>query len=283
MREDTIDRWLRDKELQGCTPASIATYRKLLRHFEDEVAKGGLTLENVGVEDIKTWLSRKKHNGISSNALRLYTVVLKNFYGLTKEDLKTPVAHRVKPINVLTPKEMHELYCAAELLRNRTLIGFGYKVGARRVELCRANIGDVDFEDLRVRIHGKGQKERHIPMDTELEMLLAEYIETRGEAGLEDPLLVNAWDTRLSVNSIQYLLRKVAKKTTIKDWKARVHPHMLRHCFAKHLYRAGVKIRALQRLLGHSDISITERYLVFLGCEVEEAYLEASSALRLRR
>lgn len=283
MRGDRIDRWLRDKEFEGCTTASIHTYRKILRMFEGDARREGLILDQIGVEGVKTWLLKKKHNGISPNGLRLYTVILKNFYGLTKEDLKTPKAHRIKPINVLTPEEMNELFYGAELLRDRALIGFGYKVGARRIEVHRANIGDVDFEDLRVRLHGKGAKERHIPMDNELEMLMAEYIESRGDTGYEDPLIVNHWGKRLSVHGVQGLLHKAAVQTTIKDWKSRVHPHMLRHCFAKHLYQAGVKIRSLQRLLGHADIRTTERYLVMLGCEVEEAYLAASSALSLRR
>lgn len=283
MRGDRIDLWLRDKELEGCTEQSIGTYRKALRMFEADARRESLTLDQVGVEEIRTWLIAKKHNGLSPNALRLYTVILKNFYGLTKDDLKTPRASRIKPINVLTPKEVNELYYAAEELRTRTLIGFGYKVGARRIEICRENIGDVDFGDLRVRLHGKGAKERHVPMDSELEMLLAEYIDGRGDVGLVEPLFVNAWGKRLSVNSVQYLLQKVAATTSITDWKARVHPHMLRHCFAKHLYLAGCKIRALQKLLGHARIETTERYLVLLGCEVEEAYLAASSALNLRR
>lgn len=280
---DRIDRWLRDKELEGCSPSSIHTYLKSLRLFEADMAEQGVLIDEVTIENVKDWLAGKKRNGLSPNALRLYTVILKSFYGLTKKELKTPRAYRVKPINVLTPEEMSDLYCAADLLRDRALIGFGYKVGARRIEICRANIGDVDFGDLRVRIHGKGARERHIGMDSELEMLLAEYIESLGDVGFTDPLIVNHWGKRLSVNSVQPLLQKVAARTTIKDWKSRVHPHMLRHCFAKHLYLDGVKIRTLQRLLGHSDIRTTERYLVMLGCEIEEDYRAHSHALSLER
>ena len=272
------------------SPDTIRTYRGDLEMFQRDIEAQGLRLDQVTVETLKAWLWKKKENGASPNHIRRLTVVLKNFYGLTAKDLKTPRAKNVKPINVLSHDEVRELYEAAARERDKAIVTVGYKAGARRSEIMRLNVGDITFQlkawGGRVRLHGKGGKIRNIPLDKETLEILSEYLATRGDVTPSDPLFTSSRrprrNERLTVYGLHHIFRRLRKHLDIPDAETRVHFHMLRHCFAKHLYEAGVKIRALQRLLGHSSIAITEKYLILLGCEVAEEYLAAAPALSLR-
>jgi site-specific recombinase XerD len=153
-----------------------------------------------------------------------------------------------------TPREIEQLLAALEgdgalAIRNRALVELVYSAGLRSSEAVGLDLGDVDFEQELVHVrHGKGGKDRVIPLGEEAQDWLARYLrEARPElaAGANDALFLSARGRRLDTST----LRRVAP-----------HPHRLRHAFATHLLEGGADLRTIQELLGHSSLSTTQIY-----------------------
>jgi site-specific recombinase XerD len=133
-------------------------------------------------------------------------------------------------------------------LRNRALLELVYSAGLRSSEAVDLDLGDIDFEQEAVRVRGKGDKERVIPLGEEAAYRVRLYLEgSRPELarGAEDALFLSARGRRLDTSTIRRLLP---------------HPHRLRHAFATHLLEGGADLRVIQELLGHSSLSTTQAY-----------------------
>jgi site-specific recombinase XerD len=133
-------------------------------------------------------------------------------------------------------------------LRNRALFELVYSAGLRAAETVGLDLADVDFEQETVRVHGKGGKERVVPLGEEASYRLQRYL---GDArpqlarGAENALFLSARGRRLDTSTLRRLLP---------------HPHRLRHAFATHLMEGGADLRTIQELLGHSSLSTTQMY-----------------------
>jgi site-specific recombinase XerD len=134
-------------------------------------------------------------------------------------------------------------------LRNRALVELVYSAGLRSAEAVGLDLGDVDFEQELVHVrHGKGGKDRVIPLGEEAALWVARYLHDARPAlarGANDALFVSATGKRLDTST----LRRLAP-----------HPHRLRHAFATHLLEGGADLRTIQELLGHSSLSTTQVY-----------------------
>ncbi len=134
-------------------------------------------------------------------------------------------------------------------LRNRALVELVYSAGLRSAEAVSLDLGDVDFEQELVHVrHGKGGKDRVVPLGEEAARLVALYLrEARPllARGAENALFLSARGRRLDTSTLR---RTVA------------HPHRLRHAFATHLLEGGADLRTIQELLGHASLSTTQRY-----------------------
>jgi len=155
------------------------------------------------------------------------------------------------------PKELEvdELLAAAGegdgplALRNRALLEIVYSAGLRSAEAVGLDLGDVDFEQELVLVrHGKGAKERTVPLGEEAGHWVARYLrEARPQLvkGAENALFVSARGRRLDTSTLRRMMP---------------HPHRLRHAFATHLLEHGADLRVIQELLGHSSLSTTQIY-----------------------
>jgi site-specific recombinase XerD len=133
-------------------------------------------------------------------------------------------------------------------LRNRALVEIVYSAGLRSREAVDLNLGDVDFEQELVHVHGKGGKERTVPLGEEAAHWVARYLhEARPTLArsAENALFLSARGRRLDTSTLRRLLP---------------HPHRLRHAFATHLLEGGADLRTIQELLGHSSLSTTQIY-----------------------
>jgi integrase/recombinase XerC len=139
--------------------------------------------------------------------------------------------------------------------RDRALLEVLYASGLRVAEGCGLDVDDLDEARRTVRVLGKGDKERVVPVgETALEALAA-YLELRGRR--RGPLFLNARGGRLTVRSAHRIVRARARAAGISQ---RVTPHTLRHSFATHMLGAGADLRLIQELLGHRRLSTTQRY-----------------------
>jgi site-specific recombinase XerD len=133
-------------------------------------------------------------------------------------------------------------------LRNRALLELLYSGGLRSAEVVGLDLVDVDFEREAVHVHGKGGKERVVPLGEEAAHHVARYLgEGRPQLanGANDALFLSARGRRLDTSTVRRLLR---------------NPHRLRHAFATHLLEGGADLRTIQELLGHSSLSTTQIY-----------------------
>jgi len=147
-------------------------------------------------------------------------------------------------------------------LRNRAIFETLYSCGLRVSELSGMNLFDVDFAKGVIRVLGKGDRERIVPIGRKaLEAIKAYRQRLQEELGISDdsnaPLFLNKNQGRLTVRSIARILDKTAKECGLL---APVSPHALRHTFATHMLDAGADLRVVQELLGHKSLSTTQKY-----------------------
>ena len=148
-------------------------------------------------------------------------------------------------------------------LRNCTILEVLYSCGLRVSELTNLNISDIFFDDFLIKILGKGGKERFVPMSKIVKDMIKDYLNserfnTITKKGFEDILFLNNRGEKLTRVMIFTILNIAKKGIGIKK---KVSPHILRHSFATHLIENGADISSIQHMLGHTNITTTERYL----------------------
>ena len=143
--------------------------------------------------------------------------------------------------------------------RDRAVLELLYSSGLRLAELTDLNIGDVDMADCTVRVTGKGNKDRIVPVGRHAIKALRQWHTERGLLAAlgEKALFVSNRGSRLSQRSVQARVDHWAKRQGINT---KVYPHLFRHSFASHLLESSHDLRAVQELLGHSNISTTQVY-----------------------
>ncbi|MDY6978859.1 MAG: tyrosine recombinase XerC [Pseudomonadota bacterium] len=143
--------------------------------------------------------------------------------------------------------------------RDRAILELFYSSGLRLSELVQLDLGQLDLNEARVRVHGKGNKERDLPIGRQSLAAIQAWLAVRQDMSLDDPqaLFVSRHGRRISARNIQKRLRDRARKLGLD---VPVHPHMLRHSFASHLLESSGDLRAVQELLGHADIATTQIY-----------------------
>lgn len=142
--------------------------------------------------------------------------------------------------------------------RDRTLIEILYSTGVRRSELIGLREDDIDLGRETIRIRGKGNKERILPLIPTLKSTLETYSERKKEAGWQDPHLILT-DKGKKLHP-KFVHRKVDHYLGLISTLEKRSPHVIRHSFATHLLDQGADLRAIKELLGHSDLSVTQIY-----------------------
>lgn len=147
--------------------------------------------------------------------------------------------------------------------RNRAMLETLYGSGLRVTELITLKISDLFFDDGFIKVHGKGNKERYIPINELNQKYIEIYIKDIRVhipriKGFEDTLFLNRNGKQLTRNMIFIILKDLAQRAGIKK---KISPHTFRHSFATHLLEKGADLRAIQQMLGHESITTTEIYM----------------------
>lgn len=162
-------------------------------------------------------------------------------------------------------------------LRDQVIIELLYGSGLRVSELIGLNRLDIDYENGLLRVKGKGNKERIVPMTQYALEAIERYLALREDS--VEALLLNYQGTRLSVRSVRRILDKLGQKVSLEQ---HIHPHMLRHSFATHLLDGGADLRSVQELLGHEKLSSTQIYTHLTRERVKEVYNQAHPRAKRR-
>ena len=145
-------------------------------------------------------------------------------------------------------------------VRNTAILEMLYSCGLRVSELVNLRCSDLYFDEGLIKVVGKGNKERFVPIGRIGQESIRRYLAIRadGKKGFSDILFLNNRKTKLTRNMIFIIVRKAAENAGVEKT---ISPHSLRHSFATHLVENGADISSVQQMLGHSSITTTERYL----------------------
>ena len=220
--------------------------------------------------DIRLFVAQRHKNGIGSKTLQRQLAATRSFFRFLQ---KTGAMQQNPALGVQAPKSAKKLPKILDvdqlagmldaksdgMLESRDLAMFElfYSSGLRLSELVMLNVNDLSLDDgsLRVRF-GKGGKQRQVPVGEKAVSSIRRWLNCRANSQAE-ALFISAKGSRLSRRSVQLRLERWGKKIGLQE---HVHPHMLRHSFASHLLESSQDIRAVQELLGHSDVSTTQIY-----------------------
>jgi integrase/recombinase XerD len=221
------------------------------------------------------YLAWRKRSGLAAASIKLEAVALRIFFRfllarkiLTSnpaENLSIPRVEKYLPetLNASTVKRLLESVSGAGPLglRDRAMLELLYASGLRISELCNVRLEGIDLEEGMIRVTGKGNKTRLVPVGSEARGAIGRYLE------LERPKLVSrrsGAEIFLSVRgrklTPQRVWQIVKRHAARAGLDANVYPHLLRHSFATHLLAGGADLRIIQEMLGHADISTTQIY-----------------------
>ena len=195
-------------------------------------------------------------------------LIFENYRASNPTDLIETPKIGVKLPDTLSEQEINSLISAIDLSkaegeRNRAMLETMYSCGLRVSELIHLKISDLFFEEGFIKIVGKGNKERFVPIHSSAQNYIMLYMnEIRShlsiKKGFEDTLFLNRRGKSLSRQMIFMILKALAIKINLNK---KISPHTFRHSFATHLLKNGADLRAIQQMLGHESITTTEVYV----------------------
>jgi len=253
-------------------PKTVDAYR---RDLEDATRFLGASPARATPDRLAEYVADMRARGLAATTIARRIAALRSFYkhqmlvGARDDnpaaELALPKRARTLP-RTLSPGEAERLIetavgTAPRALRDRALVELLYGAGLRVSEAVGLERSAVDLERRIVRCVGKGSKERIIPIGREAVEALRRYL-ARGRPHLDrrhrPELFLNAQGGALTRAGAFLILRRLAGSAGLDP--ERVHPHLLRHSFATHLLEGGADLRSVQEMLGHADLSTTERY-----------------------
>ena len=259
---------------RGRSKKTLESYSSDLRLANDALPGG---LMNATESDIQSYLSNLDECASSiarkASALRGFYKFLMLEKIITKNpaaNIELPKRTRTLP-KLLTPTEIELLISSAGDTHNsarlRAMLELVYASGLRVSELCElpmtANLGD------KLLIHGKGAKERIVPMHERAQNALHKWLKVRGDIKSKYIFPSNGKSGHITRDGFFKILKKCAVLSGLDP--NRVSPHVLRHSFASHLLAGGANLRAIQTMLGHEDISTTQIYTHVLPDKLKDA------------
>ena len=230
--------------------------------------------KNVNEHDIRTFINTERRRGLSPRSIQRLLSSCRTFY----EHLLTEGKIKLNPAkNIVSPKSAQLLPKAMDAdlvqrlldfkpkgmieIRDKAIAELLYSSGLRLSEICKLDLQDIDLKERTCVVNGKGNKTRIVPVGTKAIQSLRDWIIYRNEM-LEsketqtNAIFLNNKGSRISARSIQLRLEKLCLQRGLPG----INPHMLRHSFASHVLESSGDLRAVQEMLGHSDIGTTQIY-----------------------
>jgi len=287
MNSELIDQFIDYYWLStGASKNTLAAYRSDLKIFNKWLVEKQITL--VHSKHIQDYFSDRQKNNIGSSTQARILTCLHSFYQylltnqLIEEDptehLSHPKLEKKLPVflNIQEVEKLLEAPNSSSLFgqRDRAMLELLYSCGLRVSELINLSCHNVNLKEEFIRIHGKGNKERVLPMGEMAIDYLMKY-ETNARPvllknGQSDSYFLSNRGRAMSRQNFFYIIKAYANQVGINK---PLSPHSLRHAFATHLVQKGADLRSVQLMLGHSDISSTQLYT-----HIQNAQLKAQHA-----
>lgn len=280
---------------KGLTHSTINWYSRKLRDFHTWL--DGQDTLRVSPRTVRHYIADKMSEGLKPATVRGYFDALRAFYtflvaDVIIEETANPMRRLSPPrvpqeiVEPLTEEQVRELLAVFNRRRitghrNYIMCLLMLDTGLRVSEVARLTIGDVNFETRRLKVWGKGNKRRWAYMGTKLAEALGQYLQyCRPDLANGKDMLFPSWGGRqMASRSISRIMQRHFDRAQIP--RANSSAHRLRHTFAVNLLRNGANVFCLQRLLGHSSLSMTKRYVMLADEDLARSHAMASPVDRM--
>ena len=275
-----------DKKLSSNT---LQSYKRDITQYQEYIDKNGLNYLKINHEEIDKYFEGLKEMNKKTSTISRNLATIRSFYQFllrTKKIKKDPTVGVQSPKvekkvpSILTSKEVELLLDQPKSIdlkgiRDKAMLEFAYATGMRVTEIISLNLSDVNLEQSYV-VCNTGFKKRNIPLGSISLKALKDYIEKARPILIKDEnvtaLFVNINGKRLTRQGFWKIVKYYKEQAHItKD----ITPHVLRHSFATHLLQNGADLKAIQTMLGHSDISSTQVYMQFQNENLKDIYKKA--------
>ncbi len=262
--------------VKGLSKNTVESYHRDIQKLSSFLEKKGITnVEEVDYKNILDFLSNLKEKNLKARSIARSLISIRQYFkyllieNIIKKDptflIRTPKTKRILP-QVLSIEDIERLLASPndgniESIRDKAMLETLYATGIRVSELVELGLNDINFELGYLIAYGKGSKERIVPIGENAKSKLRAYLDTGRPRLLKSKTSTHLFITRLGKKMTRQgfwkIIIKYAKKSGITK---KISPHTLRHSFATHLLERGADLRAIQMMLGHSDISTTQIY-----------------------
>lgn len=268
---------------KGLSRNTLDSYARDIARLQKWSEQRGRRVDSLERKDLREWIASMSREGLAASSISRAVSAARSFFrflmldGHIKkhpaDDIHTPQRHSRLP-QFLSEHEMEQLLHAPDVttdlgVRDRALLELMYAAGLRVSEACGLRTRDIDLEAALISCHGKGSKERRIPIGKSAVHWLRRYLPIRKQFGNESQAELFLHRGRPLTRQIAWaVIKKYAQAAGVPD----ISPHTLRHSFGTHLMQHGADSRSVQALLGHSDISTTEIYTHITDLHMRKTY-----------
>lgn len=269
--EKAIDEFVQHLKSKERSAMTVRGYRMMLMDFKRYIEKelnGQVYLDEIILAHLEGYLDYRKQQGDQPVSRNRALYIFRSFFSyLDKRDLvEKDISQKLEPISLqqkertyLLPEEVETLLAAIDHAIIQVAATTLAYTGLRVSELCNLTLDDVNFDIACIQVrHGKGNKDRTVPMNGKLKTVLLDYLKTIRPTTPSEKFFATKKTGALSDQSINRYLKMTTKKL---GWTKHVTAHILRHSFASTLVRNNASLPAVQNLLGHSDLRVTSRYI----------------------
>lgn len=269
---ECIAKYLAELERRGASKHTLRNYGsdldQLAAYFEPPGEKAP-EIEQLDLPLLREWLASLYDHGLTVVSVRRKMAAVRAMFKFLLQErvleknvasrLRTPKTRQRLP-DVMSAEKTNNLLDGAEQFskhRDMAFLELLYGAGIRVSELIGIDLDDLDLRAGWLRVRGKGNKEREVPVAARAIEAVERYLQTRAALPGERALFVNSRGTRLGDRQVRRLVKQYALLVTADS---SIHPHSFRHAYATHLLSDGADLRAIQELLGHARLSTTQKY-----------------------
>jgi len=260
---------------RGLSAAYQLSVRQTLDALAAHLRRKGLPLSDVGTDELSDFLMERKKSGLAASSLRITTVHLKVFFRWLASRGKLPMDPAEPLLSPRPEQTLPETLHGSEVKklldsidpaqplgrRDLAMLELFYASGLRLSELCSVRLEGLDLDEGFIRVTGKGNKTRIVPVGGRARDAVDDYLRnerpTLVTRRTSSEIFLSIRGTRLSPDRVRQIVKERAALAGIEQ---NVYPHLLRHSFATHLLEGGADLRVIQELLGHADIATTQIY-----------------------
>lgn len=271
---DLINAFLDAKKLEGCSDKTVYHYRRKIIRMIESV---NVPADEITVYHLRSHLMSERERGISERTLAGDRHTYSSFFGwLHKEKMiqENPclnlgsIKYTKKVLFPFSSVEIERIKEVCHTDRDKAMVSFLLSTGCRVSEVVSLDYEDIDFQEMEVKVLGKGNKERIVFIDDITAMLLKRYKKNRKPE--IEALFAGRGTERMTTGGVRFALKKIEQESGAEN----VHPHRFRRTLATNLIDRGMQIQEVAAILGHDNINTTMTYIKVDKRNVKNAYMK---------